>query len=71
LSSAQAAHATFRQEEEDWTMTDDALVVVGVLLASAICGWYVVQSIRDIALLVPADDLCTTASQCLQLALGY
>lgn len=52
-------------------MKEDTLVVVGVLLASAICGWYVVQSIRDIALLVPADDFCATASQCLQLALGY
>ena len=51
-------------------MTEDALVVVGVLLASAICGWYVIHSIGDIARLVPADELCTTASQCLQLALG-
>ena len=52
-------------------MTEDLLVVVGVLLASAVCGWYVVHSIRDIALLVPADDLCTTAAQCMHLALGY
>jgi hypothetical protein len=52
-------------------MKKDTIVVVGVLLASAICGWYVVQSIRDITLLMPADDLCTTAAQCLQLALGY
>jgi hypothetical protein len=62
---------TFRQEKEEPTMEEDTLVVAGVLLASAVCGWYVVQSIRDIALLVPADDLCTTAAQCLQLALGY
>lgn len=52
-------------------MTEDALVVVGVLLASAICGWYIVHSISDIVRLVPADELCTTASQCAQLALGY
>ncbi len=52
-------------------MTEDAVVVVGVLLASAICGWYVAHLISDIAKLVPADDLCTTASQCMQLALGH
>ena len=51
-------------------MEEDALGVAGVLLASAICGCYVVQSIRDIVLRVPADDLCTTAAQCLQLVLG-
>jgi hypothetical protein len=52
-------------------MTEDLLVVAGVLVASAVCGWYVLHSIRDIALLVPADDLCTTVAQCMQLALGY
>ena len=52
-------------------MTEDAVVAVGVLLASAICGFYILHSIRDIAQLAPADDLCATASQCLQLALGY
>jgi hypothetical protein len=52
-------------------MTEDLLVVAGVLLASAVCGWYVVHSIRDIAQLVPGDELCTTAAQCLNLALGY
>jgi len=52
-------------------MTEDLLVVAGVLVASAVCGWYVVHSIRDIALLVPTDDVCTTTAQCLNLALGY
>ena len=52
-------------------MTEDLLVVAGALLASAVCGWYVVHSIRDIAQLVPADDLCTTAAQCPNLAFSY
>jgi hypothetical protein len=52
-------------------MTEDLLVVVGVLLASAVCGWYVVDSIRGIALLIPADDVCGTAMRCLPVALGY
>jgi hypothetical protein len=61
------------QEEramEDRAMTEDLLMVIGVMLASAVCGWYVVRSIADIARVVPVDDLCTTAGQCLQLALG-
>ena len=52
-------------------MTEDLLVVVGVLLASAVCGWYVVHAIGDIAQLVPADEICTTAAQCINLALSY
>ena len=55
---------------EDRAMTEDVLMVIGVMLASAVCGWYVVHSIGDIARIVPVDDLCTTAGQCLQLALG-
>jgi uncharacterized membrane protein len=52
-------------------MTEDLLVLVGVLLASAVCGWYVVHSISGIVLLVPADGLCGTATTCLPVALGY
>ena len=52
-------------------MTEDLLVIVGVLVASAVCGWYVVHSISGIVLLVPADNVCGTASACLPVALGY
>ena len=52
-------------------MTEDLLVVVGVLLASAVCGWYIVHSIRDIAQFVPADEICSTAAQSLNLAFSY
>jgi hypothetical protein len=51
-------------------MTEDVLIVAGVLLASAVCGWYVVHSITGIVLLVPADDVCGTVARCLPLALG-
>ena len=51
-------------------MTEDLLVASVVLLASVVCGWYVVHSISGILLLVPADDMCGTAGQCLALAMG-
>ena len=51
-------------------MTEDLLLVAVVLLASAVCGWYLVHSIHGILLLVPADDACGAAAQCLPLAMG-
>jgi hypothetical protein len=51
-------------------MMEDLLIVAGVLLASAVCGWYVVHSISGIVLLIPADDVCGTAAKCLSLAMG-
>jgi uncharacterized membrane protein len=52
-------------------MTEDLLVVVGVLVASAVCAWYVVQSISGMAVLIPADEVCETAAGCVPVALGY
>jgi hypothetical protein len=52
-------------------MTEDLVVVVGVLAASAMCAWYVVHSISGIAVLIPADEVCETAARCVPIALGY
>lgn len=52
-------------------MKDDLLVAAGVLLASAICAWYVVQAIAGVVVYpVPSDDTCTVATQCLAFAIG-
>ena len=51
-------------------MTEDLLVTAGVLIASAICGWYVVHAITGVILSIPADDTCTMAAQCLALSGG-
>src|SRR5207302_6428516 len=56
--------------EEDTAMTEDLLVTAGVLIASAICGWYVVHAISGVILSMPVDDTCTMAAQCLALAGG-
>jgi uncharacterized membrane protein len=52
-------------------MTEDLLVIVGVLVASAVCAWYVVQSISGMAVLIPADEVCEAAARCAPIALGY
>jgi hypothetical protein len=52
-------------------MTEDLLVVVGVLIAAAVCGWYVVQSISGIVNTIPADQVCEAAGRCVPIALGY
>jgi hypothetical protein len=51
-------------------MTEDLVVTAGVLIASAICGWYVVHAISGVVLSIPADDMCTMAAQCLALTGG-
>src|SRR5438270_11781879 len=55
---------------EDTAMTEDLLLTAGVLIASAICGWYVVHAISGVVLSIPVDDSCTMAAQCLALAGG-
>jgi hypothetical protein len=57
--------------KEDTAMKDDLVVVAGVLLASAVCAWYVVQAIAGVVHPIPTDDTCTTATQCLALAMGH
>jgi hypothetical protein len=56
--------------QEDTAMTEDLLLTAGVLIASAICGWYVVHAISGVVLSIPVDDTCTMAAQCLALAGG-
>ncbi|HZF07139.1 MAG TPA: hypothetical protein VE932_22580 [Patescibacteria group bacterium] len=51
-------------------MAEDLLVVAGVLVSSAVCGWYVVHAISIVVLSIPVGDMCTTAAQCLALAGG-
>jgi hypothetical protein len=58
-------------QEEDTAMKDDLVVIAGVLLASAVCAWYVLQAFAGVVHPIPTDDTCTTASQCLALAMGY
>src|SRR5438132_9961042 len=55
---------------EGTAMTEDLLLTAGVLIASAICGWYVVHAISGVVLSIPVDDSCTMAAQCLALAGG-
>jgi hypothetical protein len=58
-------------QEEDTAMKDDLVVIAGVLLASALCAWYVFQAIAGVVHPIPTDDTCTTATQCLALAMGH
>ena len=51
-------------------MTDDLLLIAGLVLSAALCGWFVVHAISGVVLLVPADDLCGTAAQCVALVVG-
>jgi hypothetical protein len=51
-------------------MKDDLLVVAAVLLASAICAWYVVQAIAGVVHPIPTDDTCAVATQCFALVVG-
>jgi uncharacterized membrane protein len=51
-------------------MKDDLLLVSGVVIAAAVCVWYVVQAIAGIVHPIPTDDTCSSATQCLALALG-
>ena len=51
-------------------MAEDLLVVAGVLVSSAVCGWYVIHAISGIVLSIPVDEMCTAAAQCLSLAGG-
>lgn len=48
-------------------MAEDLLLVATVLVASAVCGWYVVQAIPVVP--IPAEDMCT-AVECVALAFG-
>lgn len=52
-------------------MTDDLLLVSGVLIALGVSGWYVIHAISGVVLFIPADDMCATAAQCIALAMSW
>lgn len=51
-------------------MQEDLMIVTGVLVAAAVCAWYVAHAVAGVVHPIPTDDACTTAMQCLTLALG-
>lgn len=51
-------------------MKEDLLTVTGVLVAAAVCAWFVAHAVAGVVHPIPTDDTCTTATQCLALALG-
>jgi hypothetical protein len=57
--------------KEDMVMTEDLLLVSGVLTASAVCAWYVIHAISGVVLFIPADDMCASATQCIALAMSW
>jgi uncharacterized membrane protein len=51
-------------------MKEDVMVVAGVLVAAAVCAWYVAHAVAGVVHPIPTDDNCTTVSQCLAMAMG-
>ena len=52
-------------------MKEDLLVLGGVLVASAVCAWYVMNAITGVVVHpIPTDDTCTVVQQCLAAAMG-
>ena len=51
-------------------MKEDVLLITGVAVAAAVCVWYVAQAVAGIVHPIPTDDTCSSATQCLALALG-
>jgi hypothetical protein len=58
------------EKKEDKAMKDDLLLVVGVVVAAAVCVWYVAHAVAGVVHPIPTDDACGSATQCLALALG-
>ena len=46
-------------------MKEDVVVVSGVLVAAAVCAWYVAHAVAGIVHPIPTDDTCSIATQCL------
>ena len=46
-------------------MKEDVVVVSGVLVAAAVCAWYVAHAVAGIVHPIPTEDTCSTATQCL------
>jgi hypothetical protein len=51
-------------------MTEDFLMVGALFVAMAVFGWSVVHMISSVGYLLPADDVCRAASECVSFALG-
>ena len=51
-------------------MKEDVVMVTGVLVAAAVCAWYVAHAVAGVVHPIPTDDTCTTVTQCLALAMG-
>jgi hypothetical protein len=52
-------------------MKEDLLVIAGVLVASAVCAWYVMTAVAGVVIHpIPTDDACTVVQQCLAAAIG-
>jgi hypothetical protein len=51
-------------------MKEEVVVVGGVVVAAAVCAWYVANAVAGVVHPIPTDDTCTTATQCLAIAMG-
>ncbi len=51
-------------------MKDDLIVVAGVLVAAAMCAWYMAQAVAGVVHPIPTDDSCSTVTQCLAFAMA-
>jgi hypothetical protein len=60
----------YGRAREDETMKDDLILVTGVAVAAAVCVWYVAHAVAGVVHPIPTDEMCSSATQCLALALG-
>jgi hypothetical protein len=52
-------------------MKEDLILVTGVLVAAVMCVWYMAHAVlAGVVHPIPTDDACSTATQCLAIALG-
>jgi hypothetical protein len=63
-------HRSCPTHEEDEAMKEDIVVVSGILVAAAMCAWYVAQAVAGIVHPIPTEDACSTAAQCLAVVLS-
>ena len=53
-------------------MKDDVILVTGVAVAATVCVWYVAHAVAGVVVHpIPTDEMCSSATQCLALALDY
>jgi hypothetical protein len=56
--------------KEGHAMKEDVVLVTGVILSAAICGWYMFQAVSGVAHPIPTDDTCPTVTQCLAIVMA-